>query len=202
MAADREQLNELALDRDLNALLELFTLEDIADTWCRYQARPHIYEVDEEDPDEWAMLLLADIDGIEDEPNVRALLDLLVERAPNDDVVEMVGASPLEAFIKGHDEDRLVWIEQRAATSARFRQALARVWIWSLAPDVFARVERAAGVALNRATDDVIDIVAGDLPGTIHVTRNGFTVSEIETEPEFVNDTIARLKRDLQSGVI
>jgi hypothetical protein len=197
MAAEREQLNDLALDRDLDALLKLFTLEDIADAWCRYQARPHIYEVDEEDPDEWAMLLVADIDGIEDEPNVRALLDLLLERAPNDEVVEMVGASPLEAFVKGHTEDRLVWIEKRAGSSARFRQALARVWIWRLEPEVFARVERAAGVPLNGATDDVIDIVAGDLPGTIRITRNGFTISEIETEPEFVDDTIADLKRDL-----
>jgi Family of unknown function (DUF6869) len=144
MAADRERLEELVLLGKLDELLSLVTLEDIADAWCRYQSRPHIYEADEEDPDEWAMLFVAGGRGIDDleEPLVRALLDLLVDRAPNGRVVEMVGAGPLEDFVKGYDEDRLVSIEHRAVSSARFRQALARVWIWSLEPEVFARVEQ------------------------------------------------------------
>jgi hypothetical protein len=50
-----------------------------------------------------------------DEPRTRTLLDLLVDRAPNDTVIEMIGTGPLENFSAGHNEDRLSWIEQRAA---------------------------------------------------------------------------------------
>jgi hypothetical protein len=200
MAMDRERLNDLALFGELDELFKLVTLEDLADAWCRYQSRPHIYEVEEEDPDEWAMLFLTGGGGMDDldEPRTRALLDLLVDRAPNDTVIEMIGAGPLEDFIVRHNEDRLNWIEQRASSSARFRQALARVWIWNIDPDAFARVERVAGVPLARPDEDVaLDIVAGDLPGTIHFTRNGVTVSEMEVEPEQVNDMIEFLKQRL-----
>jgi hypothetical protein len=195
MAADRERLEELVLLGRVDELFSLVTLEDLADAWCRYQSRPHVYEVDEEDPDAWAMLCLAD-PGVIDEPLIRILLDLLIDRAPNDDVLEMVGAGPLEDFVKACDEDRLSWIEERAASSARFRQALARVWIWSVEMDTFARVERAAGVKLTTPDKDaILDIVPGDLPGTVHITRNGLTVSEIETEPGLVEDMIEFLKR-------
>jgi hypothetical protein len=197
MAVDRERLEELILLGKLDELFSLVTLEDIADAWCRYQSRPHIYEVDEEDPDEWAMLFVAGgrFDDL-DEPLVRTLLDILIDRAPSDDVLEQIGAGPLEDFTKGCDEDRLSWIEERAASSTRFRHALARVWIWSIEPEAFARVERAAGVPLTRPDEDVIlDIVPGDLPGTIHITRNGVTVSEIETEPDRVEGMIEFLKQ-------
>ena len=44
-------------------------------------------------------------------------------------------------------------------------------------------------------TRTALDIVPGDLPGTIHITRNGVTVSEIETEPERVAGMIELLKQ-------
>jgi hypothetical protein len=195
MAADRERLEDLILEGKLDELFSLVSLEDIADAWCRYTSRPHLDGVDEEDPDEWTLLFVTDIEDL-DELCARTLLDLLVDRAPNDEVLEVVGAGPLEDFVKGYDEDRLLWIEQRAASSARFRQALACVWIWSLEPEVFARVERAAGVPLARPSEGVIiEIVPGDLPGTIHIKRNGLTVTEFETEPDHVEDMIKLLKQ-------
>jgi hypothetical protein len=194
MAADGERLEELVLLGKLDELFSLVTLEDIADAWCRYTSRPHIDGVDGDDPDEWASLLVTDIEEL-DELRARCLLDRLVDRAPNDDL-EVVGAGPLEDFVKGHNEDRLLWIEARAASSARFRQALACVWIWSLEPQVFARVERAAGVPLARQSEGVIiEIVPGDLPGTIQIKRDGLTVTELETEPDHVDDMIKLLKQ-------
>jgi hypothetical protein len=198
MAPDSKRLEELILYGKVDEALSLVTLEEIADAWCRYQTRPHVVGVDDDDPDWWAVELLMVGGFWSDELRVRAVLDLLVDRAQDDDVIEVVGAGPLEDFVKDYDEDRLVWIERRAASSARFRQALAHVWIWSLEPDVFARVERAAGVPLARPdASEVVrtEIVPGDLPGTIHIKRNGLTVAEIESDPEHVDDMIELLKQ-------
>lgn len=130
----------------------------------------------------------------------RALLDLLVDRVPNDHVLGVVGADPLEDFINAA-EDRLAWIEQRAASSARFKETLAAVWIWHLPSDAFERVERAAGVPLVQSHGDAnLDIVLGDLPGTIHITNDGITVSEIETEPDRVPYMIEFFKKHTRLG--
>jgi hypothetical protein len=178
---DSTRLRQLMSDLEIAEVLSLVSLRDVAGAWCRYTARPHIDGVVEEDPDEWAVLFVMGwgIDEL-DEPDVRALLDLLVEQAPDDDVLEVVGAGPLENFVNCHDEGRLRWIEQRAAISARFRQALRHVWIWSLEPGVFARVERAAGAPLARPAGNEIDYIPGDLPGTVHVRVNGVTVYEFD----------------------
>jgi hypothetical protein len=195
MGSTSEHLVELIMFDDLDELFSLVTLEEAATAWCNYTSRTHIPGVEDEDPDYWASFLLTDPDFSDDDGRMRQILDLLVDRAPTDEVLEVVGAGPLEDFVKGYTDDRLAWIEQRAAESPRFRLALTKVWIWSLSPDVFARVEQAAGVPLARASADVqLDIVPGDLPGTVHITVNGVTVSELETEPEFVDSTIERLK--------
>lgn len=195
MAGDPDQLEELILGGNLEELFSLVTLEQITVAWCQYASRPHVDGVDEEDPDAWASFVVCDIEVL-DESRARTLLDLLVDRAPDNDVLEQVGAGPLEDFVKDCDADRLVWIEDRAASSARFRQALACVWIWNLEPEVFARVERAAGVPLATPAEDVtVEIVPGDLPGTIHIKRNGVTVIEYETEPDRLDATIEFLKQ-------
>ena len=124
---------------------------------------------------------------------MRTVIDLLVERAPNDRVLGGVGAGPLEDFISDN-EDRLLWIERRAAASARFREALRHVWIWELGPNVLARVERAVGEELPRPTNKV-EVVPGELPGTIHVKVNDELVEEIETDAEHVEALIRRLRR-------
>jgi hypothetical protein len=79
---------------------------------------------------------------------VRAGLVALIEAADDDEILRSVAAGPLEDFI-ADDPSRLHWIERMASSSSRFRQALGMVWIWDLPDRVFARVERAAGVALH-----------------------------------------------------
>jgi hypothetical protein len=195
--ADPKQLEEL-LDNDrVDELLALVTIEEIADAWCRYQLRPHIDGVEDEDPDWWAVELLMTGSYLDtDERRVRAVLDLVIDRAPDDDVLAVAAAGPLEDFVMEADEDRLQWIERRAEESARFRQALQRVWVWRLPPALFARVERAAGTPLARPDEDVvIEVVPGDLPGTVHIKRNGVTVDEMETEPDEVEGMIDLLRR-------
>ena len=90
-----------------------------------------------------------DADSWPDEARIRSVITLIVERSENDEVLEVAGAGPLEDFVKSYTEDRLAWIERSAGESLRFRKALQNVWIWRVAPpDVFARVERAAGAPL------------------------------------------------------
>ena len=200
MRADPKLLQELldAYPPRLDELLALVTLEEIADAWCRYQTRPHINGVEDDDPDWWAVELVMDSHFLEDEPRVRAIIDLLADRAPDDDVLGVVAAGPLEDFVKTADEDRLCWIVQRANESRRFRQALGGVWVWGLPPEAFARVEEAAGAPLARPKDDVvIEFVPGDLPETVHIKRNGVTVAELEAGPGGVEAMIEIMRLSL-----
>jgi Family of unknown function (DUF6869) len=197
MPADPKHLQELLDDFRMDELLSLVTLEEIAEAWCRYQTRPHIAGVEEEDADWWAVELLMDSDFLSDERRVRQTLTLLINQAPSEDVLGVVAAGPLENFVTD-DEDRLRWIEEQAKESPRFREALRRAWLWDLPAEAFARLERAAGGELPRPAEGaVIEVVAGDLPGTVHIRRNGTVVEEIETEPEQVDGMIDRLRRHL-----
>jgi len=197
MTADPKHLQELLTGFRVDELLPLVTLEEIADAWCRYQTRPHITGVEDEDPDWWAVELVMDSRFGAEEPRLRGILNLLIDRAPDDKVLSVVAAGPLEDFITT-DEDRLRWIERRADESPRFREALRGVWVWELPPDTFARVERAAGAPLARPKADVVvDVVPGELPGTVHITRDGETAAELETEPGGVEAMIDLIKRYL-----
>jgi hypothetical protein len=190
---DPRKLEELILDGQVDELLTLVTLEQVAAAWCGYQTRTHFPGVEDDDPDWWAVFLLQDGEFWSDELRVRTVIDLLVERAPDDTALAAVGAGPLEDFISDN-EDRLVWIERRAAASVRFREAVRHVWIWSLGPNVLARVERAVGEELARPTNKV-EIVPGELPGTIHIKVNDELVEETETDVEHVEQLIRRLRR-------
>jgi hypothetical protein len=197
MPADPKQLQELLDDFRVDELLSLVTLEEIAEAWCRYQTRPHIAGVEDDDPDWWAVELLMDSDFLSDEQRVCQTLTLLINQAPSEDVLRGVAAGPLENFVSD-DEDRLIWIERQAKNSARFREALRHAWLWHVPPDAFARLERAAAAELPRPTEGVvIEVVAGDLPGTVHIKRNGTIVEEIETEPDQVDRMIDLLRRHL-----
>ena len=193
MDTDPRKLEELILDGQVDELLTLVALEQVAAAWCGYCARTHLPGVEDDDPDWWAVFLLQDGEFWSYELRVRTVIDLLVELAPDDKVLGAVGAGPLENFISDN-EDRLVWIERRAAASARFKEALRHVWIWSLGPNVLARVERAVGEELARPTNKV-EIVPGELPGTIHIKVNDELVEETETDVEHVEKLIRRLRR-------
>jgi hypothetical protein len=193
MAADPRELEELIMEGQIARLLSVVTLEEVADAWCSYHTRTHFPGVEDDDSDWWAVDLLLDGEFWSDELRVRTVINLLVERARDDRVLAVVGAGPLEDFISD-DEDRLIWIERRAAASARFRDALRHVWISKLGPNVFARVERAAGEELARPSNKV-EVVPGELPGTIHVKVNGELVQETETDVEHVEKLVRHLRR-------
>ena len=199
MQADPTHLQELLDSFRVEELLSLVTLEEIVQAWCQYQMRPHIPGVEDEDPDWWAVELLMDSCFQSDEQRLRTTLDLLIDRAPNDDVLAVAAAGPLEDFLRA-DEDRLRWIERHAEESPRFRQALQRVWVWNLPSDAFARIEQAAGAPLARPDETVVvEVVPGDLSGTVHIKRNGETVDEIETEPSGVEAMINLVRRNIPS---
>src|SRR4051794_32457932 len=99
MAADSKRLEELIMYGEVEEALSLVTLEEVADAWCSYQTRPHVVGVEEDDPDWWAVELLMVGGFWSDELRVRAVLDLLVHGSPDDHVIEVVGAGPLEDFV-------------------------------------------------------------------------------------------------------
>jgi hypothetical protein len=94
MSVDPAYLEELVDSNEFDRLFELVTVEESAQTWCSYQQREH--DNDEEfDPDWWAVQLMMDI---EQEDRRRELLARIVALAPNDNVLGVAGAGPLEDF--------------------------------------------------------------------------------------------------------
>lgn len=72
------------------------------------------------------------------------LLELLVERAPDDDAVGFLGADALEDYLRSNPD--VARVEQAAQRSERFRDALACVWFdGHLPPQDVARLRRLAG---------------------------------------------------------
>ena len=199
MPADLRLLQALLDEMRVDELLSLVTIEEIAEAWFRNQRHPHIDAVEDEDSDWWAVELLTDMDHHfkSDELRIRTTLDLLIDHA-DDDALGRVAAGPLEDFVMAAGEQRLRWIERRADESPRFRQALQGVWAWRLPPDAFSRLERAAGAPLARRDEDVIiEVVPGDLPGTVHIKRNGVKVGELESDQDDVSSMVELIRRHL-----
>lgn len=143
-------LQELVDDDDLDGLLARVTLDDIADAWWRHHLREYGSNTDAAlaDPDWWAIEAWIDHLFDKDEELCRQGIGALAERTPPGADPGNVGAGPLEEFVCA-DEDRLRWIEDEAERSPNFRKALGSVWIArDVPPDVFLRVERAAGTEL------------------------------------------------------
>jgi hypothetical protein len=158
MADDRAMVNRIeiieAAERgDLDGLLALVSLDEIANAWWRYMMRRAAEgeksDPDwEGDPDGWAIEI--NYTGIlEGEDTFRDYLRALAARAPDDDVelLGYFGAGPLEDFIT-RDEDRLHWIEQEAERSENFRRALATVWVEDFGASIFLRLQAAARTEL------------------------------------------------------
>ncbi len=147
--ADPVELQRLVDRQAYRELLEKVSLADVAEAWVAYHSPTHIKGADD-DPYWWAVeFWLAGTGAWEDEDVVRAGLLALVDAAPNE-LLGHVGAGPLEVFVS-NDESRIRWIEEQAARSPRFRRALANVWTWGTeSNEVAARLERAAGVRLER----------------------------------------------------
>lgn len=140
---------EALVDADeLDAVLALVSLDEVAEAWCRYQSVHHPFG-EEEHPDRWAADLLLSREVFRRNELYRTLLLKLVEHA-DVEVLGVVGAGPLENFGLV-DEENLVWLEQQCRVNSRLRQALANVWVWGeLPPAICRRIERAAEVPLAR----------------------------------------------------
>jgi hypothetical protein len=149
---DRAEIIDAAERGDLDKLLALVSLDEIADAWWRYTMRtgsPDQRTADDQwetDPDGWASEIYY-TDIYKDEDTHREYLRALARRAPDDADLRYFGAGPLEDFIAA-DVDRLRWIEQEARSSDSFRRALATVWIEDLGPAVFLRLQAAARTEL------------------------------------------------------
>jgi hypothetical protein len=114
----------------------------VADTLIRQYTRPTGFDF-------WAWEAARDL--INDDPHEAWLLILeLVGKAPDSQVLGTVAAGELEEFIHAHAGAFIDRIEVEARRNGRLKEALAYVWISGLQPELFDRVERAAGVPLRR----------------------------------------------------
>jgi hypothetical protein len=142
MSFDPSQL-EIVSREDAEQIFRRFSLSEIAEAWCAYQ-------LTKDDRYWWAVDLLWSDPYLGDRDRREKLIELLIETAPDDDVLGAAAAGPLEDAIYDSDEC-VVWLEARASSSPRFQQALGTVWIWdAVSPERFALIERAAGRALSR----------------------------------------------------
>jgi hypothetical protein len=150
---DPEHLQELIDNFRVDELLELVSVEEIADAWWRYTGDPKAFAPNEDfrrSPNWWAVALWHDDDFLKREKLKRAGLVALAERAPEDANLGQLGAGPLEDFI-WTDEETIAWVEEQAARIPNFKTALAAVWLAVNTPDwVWERLDRAAGVKLDR----------------------------------------------------
>jgi hypothetical protein len=129
------------------------TLDEIAETWCRYTTRPADQYADldvDDDPDWWAIEFFMTQAVFDDALLCRAGLLKLLEHADDDHLVRCVGAGPLENFLSDNEDD-LRWVEMEAGRNPRLREALAGVWIADkISEQALQRLDHAAGVQLPR----------------------------------------------------
>jgi hypothetical protein len=146
---DAHLLEDLINRGEIDAVLAVVSLDEIAAAWCRDWARDD-WNPDEARPDWWASNLLMCPEVRQNSPLMRALILRLLDHADTEDLIGCVGAGPLEDYFCG-DEDDLKWIEQQAAQSERFRLAVGHLWVANtVAAGVMARLDRAAGQPLAR----------------------------------------------------
>ena len=120
----------------------LFGTEFVVDTLIRHYTSHG-------DFDFWAWETVMDMIKTEPAEAWPVILDL-VEKAPNDKVLGVVAAGEIEDFIMAYAPDFIDRIEAEASRNPRFKEALAGVWIMRLPPNLFDRIERAAGVPVRR----------------------------------------------------
>jgi hypothetical protein len=92
----------------------------------------------------WAWELVTKLVESDPEPAWR-VISLLVEAAPSHDVLEIIGAGPLEDFLSAHGQHFIERIEKRAGDDPRFRHCLATVWQGDIPDTLWARIQTAVG---------------------------------------------------------
>jgi hypothetical protein len=134
----------LALEWRL-AFYRIFGRDRLVETYLRHQEKDTEF-------DNWAVFLVLELLE-EDRAEAWDLVRALVNAAPSHEVLAVVAAGPVEDFILLQAPESVDLIEQEARANPKFRQALRGVWIMRLAkerPDLFDRVEAAAGERLRR----------------------------------------------------
>jgi hypothetical protein len=148
VADESEILEALVSEENLDGLLAVVSLDDIATAWCRCQSAAHS-EDESEHPDRWAIDLFFTSELFRRPELYRSLLLKLVEHA-DDSALGQISAGPLEDFVSD-DPDDLVWLEFQCASNPKLRTALAGVWCSNdVEPATLERLDAAAGVKLAR----------------------------------------------------
>jgi hypothetical protein len=100
------------------------------------------------DSEEWGEATDFMHEAVRENPELAwSLIERLVEAAPNDDSLDMIGAGPLEDLLCDHGPDLNDRAEHVALSDPRFRRSLAAVWGWSaMDPRVRTRLDDALRV--------------------------------------------------------
>jgi hypothetical protein len=119
----------------------------LVESWCRWY--------DTHDPeDRWA-----EQDALSEFAGIRASVTLedawlltlrLLDAAPNDKVLGVIGASPIELLL---DRDPVLvtsWIEDEAQNNVKLRRALSHTWQSSVPNDLYTRIKQLAQDDLKR----------------------------------------------------
>ena len=139
---DHRKLERLVDEDAIDELFRLVTWDEAAQAWHRHSLWRRAVAAKDVDiaehPDWWAKELWHSTMLWDTGEMVRSGLLALVVQAPDETALSFVGAGPLEDFVSTNEDD-LRWLEEQAATSQRFRKALANVWC-CLPPQVFDRL--------------------------------------------------------------
>src|SRR5437868_2593866 len=123
------RLESLLDGGDLDGLLSVVSLDDVADAWLCYTARSRRSEAMEWPDADWRAiefwLTASPIWDAED--LVQRGLLALVAHVSDDLLLEYVGAGPVESY-EGRTPEANEWLEAQADGSARFRLALSRTY--------------------------------------------------------------------------
>jgi hypothetical protein len=142
-----EELQRLVDEVDIDGILAIVTLDDIASAWCRYHL---LDEPAEDNPDWWAVDLFMTDEFLDDHQRLRDALLRLIEHAPTESVVGCIGAGPLENFVSDDDGD-LRWIEANTTANEKLRVALSYVWCDGYVTEAtMARLDSVAATPLAR----------------------------------------------------
>ena len=128
--------------RSTDDLYPLLGRAFVVETLVRHYSQPTGFDF-------WAWQLARNL--ISDDPSEAWLLILeLLHNAPDDVVLGSVAAGELEEFVLAHAADFIGRIEEEAHANSKLKSALSYLYVWRLSPELFDRIEAAAGVQLTR----------------------------------------------------